>query len=299
MAGVVFTHPNNSVGTLRLRLAPSSINWTYNMNTSVVDTYGGQVIQLLSINFDKLTITGRFGREGPHGKIVNPAGTRVRERQVSGYRDYRVPNISRYRYAVGLSQMTEYFSRYFAVASQGKDAYATGHYDQRAMTLRYAGALDDMERSWTVYPVDFPSYSRAIDEFAPEWTITFEIEEPDYAIKETQMKEALKRIRSSIGYTPANPFSDPLGSFLDKNPKKRTKQAIQIATEEAHLLADQVVDHYRTMVPALTDEDLDELIFFDASIPNIYKELIEERDKTSSNLEQHLKFRRQKNVLEE
>lgn len=280
MTAITFQHPN--VGVLKLRLAPVSISWTYNMNTNVIDTYAGQVIQLLSINFNQLILEGRFGKEGPHGKRIR--NNRIRNRRVGEFRHFKTNG----RLAVGLTQMAEYFQRYFSVASQGRDRFEAGHYDQRPITLRYRGALDSAERKWVVYPTNFPSFKRSLEDFAPEWRVEFEVVEPDWQIKTTSMNDQIKRLRAAVGYQPFSPYSDPLGATLPANPKKRTKAAIAKAVEQAHMLNDAVSDHFRSMLPAVTEEDLNELIFFDASLANIYADLVKKNHLTSSAIEEHI-----------
>ena len=69
MAGVRFQH---DVGTLDLRLPPTQVEWDYKLNTQTYQTYAGEVVQLLSVNFNKVSFQGQFGLEGPHGKnLVN------------------------------------------------------------------------------------------------------------------------------------------------------------------------------------------------------------------------------------
>lgn len=67
MAGVQFTH---DIGTLNLRLPPTQVEWDYKMNTQTFQTYAGEVVQVLGITFNKVTFTGKFGREGAHGKSL-------------------------------------------------------------------------------------------------------------------------------------------------------------------------------------------------------------------------------------
>src|SRR3954465_11882549 len=101
MPGIIFDHPR--VGTLNLRLAPTSVEWTYNMNVRTYDTFAGQVVQVLSMNFGDFVIMGRFGREGPHGKNLD--NNTITSRTAGELSDYKNAGI----YAVGLTQMTEYF----------------------------------------------------------------------------------------------------------------------------------------------------------------------------------------------
>lgn len=50
--------------TLRFRTNPNSVTWEYNLKTRVEETYGGQVVQVLSANIDNLRVTADAGRGG-------------------------------------------------------------------------------------------------------------------------------------------------------------------------------------------------------------------------------------------
>ena len=50
--------------TLRFRTNPNSVTWEYNLKAKVEETYGGQVVQVLSANIDNLRITADAGRGG-------------------------------------------------------------------------------------------------------------------------------------------------------------------------------------------------------------------------------------------
>lgn len=49
---------------LRFRTDPNSVTWDYNLKTNVEETYGGQVVQVLSANIDNLRVTADAGRGG-------------------------------------------------------------------------------------------------------------------------------------------------------------------------------------------------------------------------------------------
>jgi hypothetical protein len=139
---------------------------TYDLVTNTVPTYAGEVVQILAIKFDQLVIEGKFGKEGPHGATLTDG--RLERRETSQLRDFESAGV----YAIGLTQMTEFFQRFFAIASQGHDAQVEGHYDQQPMTLRYDGASSvgvelGRDELWKVYPVNFPSYQRSLVDFAP------------------------------------------------------------------------------------------------------------------------------------
>ena len=48
----------------RFRTNPNSITWTYNLNSKVLQTYGGRVVQTLSTNISDLTVKIDCGKGG-------------------------------------------------------------------------------------------------------------------------------------------------------------------------------------------------------------------------------------------
>lgn len=256
MAGVYFHHP--TVGSLSLRLAPTSVEWTYNLNTSTTQTYAGEVVQILGVNFDQLTVSGRFGKEGPHGRtnIGTASSPRYEPRPPDQVRDYS----SSGKYAIGLTQMTEYFRDYFSIASQGNDAHAVGHYNQEPMKLAYDGGLDVMEANWTVYPTSFPSYRRSHQDFAPEWQVVFEVEEADYKIRTRVMDEEISRLRSYVGYFPNNRFSDPFGTYAPFTKPTEADLKRALSTVQIEAAQDKLIDVYNQMLPAYSPQDIQQLM---------------------------------------
>src|SRR5256885_69504 len=45
------------------RLDPDSIEWDWEINTNVIDTIGGRVVQVLGATLNDLTVTGSFGQD--------------------------------------------------------------------------------------------------------------------------------------------------------------------------------------------------------------------------------------------
>lgn len=242
MAGVVFTH--QTAGTHVLRLPPTTVNWSFKLNTHTQNTYAGQVVQLLSINFDKLVLEGQFGKEGP----------------------------------AGIRDMTNYFRKYFAIASQGVGSN-TSAYNESPMRVKYEGSLgievDEgrSEFSWLVYPISFPSYSRANDEFAPKWKVEFEVSEPSGMIKHAEMNNQLLIFRerfAGVGYEVYNRFSDPAIAAI---PEDEAITPARIRGELSKLNQDitEVFDHYKDLLPAYSDDDIEELIHLGASVPAVFR----------------------------
>lgn len=268
MSGVTFSH--SVLGNLTLRLPPTSVSWTYNMNTKTWDTYAGQVIQLLSINFDQFVITGKFGKEGPHGRIKE--GNKFIERSSTEFDNYKTKS----QYGIGLTQMTAYFRDYFSIASQGNNAHLQGNYNQEPIKLTYSGALDvpidtGKAETWTIYPTSFPSYRRSNQDFAPEWRVEAEVYEPATEIQYQSSLAAIERLRNAVGYKPLSPFTDPLGQFLPDNFDSLTAQAKLAALKKAYgkvnVKLDDVFAHYFSMLPAYTPSDLEALLNMNGSFP--------------------------------
>jgi hypothetical protein len=54
----VFSHPNPKIGSLQIDTGLDECSWAYNLNTAVYPTYGGEVVQILSVFIDDVTISG-------------------------------------------------------------------------------------------------------------------------------------------------------------------------------------------------------------------------------------------------
>jgi hypothetical protein len=176
--------------------------------------------------------------------------------------------------------MTAWFREYFAIASQGVDSKE--NYDERPVTVKYQGAILDVpvdygksEHLWKVYPVSFPSYRRAHNNFAPEWKVECEVAEPDASIAHTERDSAIERLQRGARWQPMNPYSDPLARYLpndfnDMNANQR-KQLLKIAQQELAKDSHNVVDYFNDMIPSLNSETFRELLAQGASAPVITK----------------------------
>lgn len=58
MATVYFSHPNPQIGKLSIDNGIDSAEWGYGLNTANFPTYGGEVVQILSVYVDDVTFTG-------------------------------------------------------------------------------------------------------------------------------------------------------------------------------------------------------------------------------------------------
>lgn len=52
-----------SMGDLHWRIDPQSFSWNYSIDTNVIETLGGQVVQVLGATMSDITIVGQFGQD--------------------------------------------------------------------------------------------------------------------------------------------------------------------------------------------------------------------------------------------
>lgn len=230
--------------TLNVRHNPYSIDWTYNLNTNIVDTYAGQVVQILSVNIDKVTIEGQLGVEGSTGRKREGGLLVPRE----GTEQFTFNGVA----YPGLHAMTEFFRLYFAVSSQGNDPQVSGAYAQVAMNVNYDVDTNPSSRYWPkIIPTDFPSFSRSVENFAPMWRVEAYVLEADRTVQEATDKKALQDLQAGIGYKSANPFSDP-----------------SLNNTEIVATTKKLITGFQSLLPDFTQAELRDMIWKDVSIPN-------------------------------
>lgn len=248
MDGVTFSHPQLPV--LGLRFAPMEVDWTFNLNTSETPTYAGQVIQILSVNFENFIISGQFGREGRSDyELKNGAWTRIASPSLTATS----------KYGPALTQMTEWFKSYFAIASQGTNG--RDNFNEEPVTITYQGAShlpvdnNKLETSWKVYPTSFPSYKIANDNFAPTWRVECQVYEAPQEIVLATKDDAISRLTYAPLYQPGSKWSDP--SPVGPN---ATQAQIRAAAEAALNNTLSSIDHFRQLLPTYTESDIENLL---------------------------------------
>jgi hypothetical protein len=260
MGGVTFSFNNaGSPRVLDLRHSPYNVEWTYNVNTSVTDTYTGQVVQILSINIDRLIIEGQFGREGAFGlRQASRGGMTDRYGNTVATGNLATRTLSD-QFSIdgkfpGLYSMTEFFREYFAISAQGGDDPTrnpdANRYTQVPMTVSYDAGTSS--KNWIITPVSFPSFRRSNEDFAPEWRVESYVIEADATIQKSQSQQILasiNRIRGGIGFKTANPFSDPG------------------ATQDNLAEAEALIKGFKKLLPAFTLDELQTMIWNRVSIP--------------------------------
>jgi len=148
---------------LTLYLSPNNVTWDYKLKTNVIDTYGGQVVQVLGVSIENLTIQGFFGSEGMWGfnfdefEADNPGKYQSRFSQG----DRRNWEEKYGKMGNGLVQFSEWFKTYFYKTTQA------GKFSRQNMVFRYP----HMNWVWKIRPLNFPRVRFANDELLPQWSI--------------------------------------------------------------------------------------------------------------------------------
>lgn len=136
---LTFTHPNSYVGSLTIENGIDQAQWAYNLNTQVYPTYGGEVVQILSVYIDDLTLGG---------------------------------SIATYAQA---ELIYSYFARYFQVATQGRSGtpnVSSGDaFNLKPMRFQYPMRGWDFE----LYPKAAPGFSYDVEMVNPTWVMTAHI----------------------------------------------------------------------------------------------------------------------------
>lgn len=257
--GITFSHPQ--LPTLALRLPPTEVDWSYNLLTYEQNTYAGQVVQVLGINFEKFTISGRFGRDG-YGDYE--LGSNAQSGNAHYWQRKDPPTMTN---STGLTQMWTWFRNYMSIASQGvpKSKSPTNalidNYNQQPVTITYQGGSDipvddnKNEMQWLVYPTNFPSFRIANDNFAPEWKVECEVYEAPRAITGHIMTEAIERLAYEPLYQPGNKWSDPY-PVSPGDPKSKLDQNIYNAYENARKAA----DFFMQNLPGFPPQQIEKMI---------------------------------------
>jgi hypothetical protein len=235
-----FQHEDLSPRNIKLTLGPSGVAWEYILNTSVQDTYGGQVIQILGVTVTGLTIKGNFGGIDPQwGADQRGDGSFLALRPVDNpnprFGDYNWIQDPSHPWVNGIQQLADWFRQYFELTTQGgaNRRGAFERYNQQSMRF-----------------------------IAPEWTVQADfVEEAEYDrsflrdVEKTAL-DRLEELKVGIGYRKQNPFSE----FIKDG----------VSNEEA---AFKIIDTYQeSVLKGLTEDEIDDLIEFGFSYPgSVYK----------------------------
>lgn len=193
------------------------VSWAYALNTAQFPTYGGEVVQILSVFIDDLEITGTARTYGETEAIYS------------------------------------FFMKYFTVATQGSEAADQDKYTQVPMIMEYGHRGWVFE----IQPKEAPGFTYATETVAPRWQLKAHVVDKtpdvkklqDLVVQELVSKEkfSLKGVISPQSGDPGqNPFIAP-GTFLgDKFVAATAKQAAEGATK--------IGDYYNSLLPSYLND---------------------------------------------
>lgn len=231
MSTVYFSH--NQIGKLAIDNGIDDAAWGYNLNTATFPTYGGEVIQILSVYIDDLTLLG---------------------------------TCATYHQAEAIY---EFFASYLQVATQGRNPTPNlgDNVGGTAYNL-YPVYFSYPERNWyfKIYPLSAPGFHYGREVVTPTWELTAHVidDSPDLdlikdgikALATTKLVDGgMFSINGEISPQSGNPDTDPFQTFTSGISQQQ--QIIQ-----------KYSDYYNSLIPAYQKGDFGALTAGIGSFPN-------------------------------
>jgi len=225
MPQVEFQHPNVQENKpLVVEIGIDQIGWSYNLNTAAYPTYGGEVIQILSVYVDNLIV----------------GGTIVKYRR--------------------LKEIYTYFAEYMIIASQG-NINEEGSYVQTPMVFRYPHREWEFEIQPLSAPsyrvgleVIAPTWqmeAHVVDRTSPTMNSlrNLIIQQAQY---ESETGEEEFKLNGVISPDNADPTTNPFASPMTNKGNEWTPQA-NATTNEAF---GELADYYNSLLPSYLKGEL-------------------------------------------
>lgn len=175
MPEVIFSHPKVKDGNqLTIHTGANQFEWSYGLNTVTYDTYGGEVVQILSAFVDDVTISGQC-------------------------RDY-----------AEMERIYSWFVEYIQVATQGGSGLGSFNPDPVTMTYPYR----DWTLQIIPTQLPGLRWGRDVVAPEWQITASVYEEDPEMAYHTRTAAELgigdFGKLTADIGYDPDNPFSAPV-----------------------------------------------------------------------------------------
>lgn len=226
MAVVTFAPPSGSslasqIGQLTIETGIDVAQWGYNLNTVSFPTYGGEVIQILSVYIDDLTLGGT----------------------VSTYSQCEA--------------IYSYFGTYFQLATQGKNT--SGIPGQSAYNLDPI-VFTYPARGWSfqLTPKSTPGFAYDWDAVGRIWQLQSHVIDDSANSTISSMKDAIKyqAIQQALtGFAQINGEISPDSGNPEVNPFQTYDQAAQVTSASIKKYA----DYYNALIPAYANGDFSAL----------------------------------------
>lgn len=235
MPAITFSHKD--IGSLTIDNGIDNAQWAYGLNTQTYPTFGGEVVQILSVYIDDLTLQG---------------------------------TCATYKQA---ELIYKYFARYLIMATQGhsKTPVPDESYNMDPMVFSYPA------RNWQfyIYPMAAPGFAYETGMVGPQWQMQAHIidDSPDLSLIKNGIKAAaVKNIDSVL----SNGFVNSQGSFsltADISPKSGDPNTNPFQTDDQSASAEQAqasqwADYYNSLIPAYMSGNFSSLVGAVGSQPN-------------------------------
>ena len=193
------------------------VAWAYALNTAQFPTYGGEVVQILSVYIDDLEVEGTVRTYAEAEAIYS------------------------------------FFMKYFTVATQGSEQADQDKYTQVPMIMEYGHRGWVFE----IQPKETPGFTYATELVAPKWKLKAHVVDKTPDVKKLQdlvVQELVNKEKFSLkgfispesGDPGQNPFIAP-GTFLgDKFVAETAKQAAEGVTK--------IGDYYNSLLPSYLND---------------------------------------------
>lgn len=234
MAALQFTHPKMEQA-LNVNVAPNQIEWSYGLNVENFNTYGGEVVQILSAFIDDMSITG---------------------------------NVESYRQ---LEDIYSWFIIYAQIATTGYNG--SGKFDVHPVQMYYnergwhfqiypTGApgfkygRDIVSPEWSLKAAVVDPAQAAINAIMDQAQIEAATGKLITSGALSQGSTIFGTATGEIGFEEKNPFSDPEGNEGELGKKNQKKY---LHGEEVKGGIGELADAYNKLLPAYLEGDFEDL----------------------------------------
>jgi hypothetical protein len=225
---LVFSHPSPLIKTnLVLYVKPDQMVWSYGLNTANFPTYGGEVVQILSMFVEDMSISGT----------------------VVSYSE--------------LENIYSWFVNYMHIASQGDQQEGkSSSYDSRPVHLWYP----HRNWHFDIYPKSLPNFKYGRDVVAPTWQLQAAVSEfPDSFQDSVLSEKEFIGVAKEGNFDPFGTVTADIGFTQDSKWSGMTKK--QLDGKEDTDQAKKTADEFGGFLKTWLDENKYDALNADYSVP--------------------------------
>ena len=225
MAKIEFWH--NAIQWLEVDTGINEVQWAYGLNTAKFPTYGGEVIQILSVYIDDLSLEG----------------------EVKSYAE--------------MEGIYNYFNKYFQHASQGNKG--TGDYNQEFMTMHYPErnweffiqplAMPGFSYSRDTVAPSWKMSAHIVDNTSENYEELTKMAAKEILNEHSEPNNTFS-LKGEISMGSASPENNPFASYgtaYENNFVPGTEKKVEAGLKEA-------ADFYNTLLPSYLTGDYESLL---------------------------------------